>query len=72
MYNLQGVRPVGIEETLRRSIYKLVMRAVGNQAKKAYRSLQLCAGLEAGIEEATHNVAQGKAIVPEGRGVYKD
>ena len=48
------------------------MGAAGDQAKTAYRSLQLCAGLEAGIEEATHNVAQGKAIVPEGRGVYKD
>ena len=44
------------------------MGAAGDQAKTAYRSLQLCAGLEAGIEGATHNVAQKwwerNALVP--------
>ena len=51
-----GVRPVGIGETLRRALAKLVMRAAGEQAKTACGNLQLCAGLEAGIEGATHAV----------------
>ena len=45
-----GVRPVGIGETLHRALAKLVMRAAGDQAKMACGNLQLCAGLEAGIE----------------------
>ena len=48
-----GVCPVGIGETLRRALAKLVMRAAGDQAKTACGNLQLCAGLEAGIEGAT-------------------
>ena len=51
---IPGVRPVGIGETLRRSLAKLVMRAAGDQAKTACGNLQLCAGLEAGTEGATH------------------
>ena len=43
---------------LLRAISKLVMRAVGDQDKTACRSLQLCAGLEDGIEGETHAVAQ--------------
>ena len=53
-----GVRPVGIGETLRRALAKLVMRAAGEQAKTACGNLQLCSGLEAGIEGATHAVGQ--------------
>ena len=53
-----GVRPVGIGETLRRALTKLVMRAAGEQAKTACGNLQLCAGHEAGIEGATHAVGQ--------------
>ena len=53
-----GVRPVGIGETLRRALAKIVMRAAGDQAKTACGNLQLCAGLEAGIEGATHSVGQ--------------
>ena len=53
-----GVRPVGIGETLRRALAKLVMRTAGDQAKKACGNLQLCAGLKAGIEGATHAVGQ--------------
>ena len=49
---------MGIGETLRRALAKLVMRAAGDQAKTACGNLQLCAGLEAGIEEATHAVGQ--------------
>ena len=51
-----GVRPVGIGGKLRRSLAKLVMRAVGDQAKTACGNFQLCAGLEASIEDATHAV----------------
>ena len=53
-----GVRPVGIGETLRRTLAKLVMRAAGDQAKTACGNLQLCAGLEAGIEGDTHTLGQ--------------
>ena len=52
------VRLVGIGETLRRSLAKLVMRAAGDQAKTVCGNLQLCAGLETGIEGATHAVVQ--------------
>ena len=49
---------MGIGETLRRDLAKLVMRAAGDQAKTACGNLQLCEGLKAGIEGATHNVGQ--------------
>ena len=53
-----GVRPMGIGETLRRDLAKLIMRAAGDQVKTSCGNLQLCAGLEAGIEGATHVVGQ--------------
>ena len=53
-----GVRPMGIGETLCRALEKLIMRSAGDQAKKACGNLHLCAGLEAGIEGATHIVGQ--------------
>ena len=49
---------MGIGETLRQDLTKLVMRAAGEQAKTACGNLQLCAGLEAGIEGATRAVGQ--------------
>ena len=49
---------MGIGTTLRRALAKLVMRAPGDQAKTACGNLQLCAGLDAGIEDATHAVEQ--------------
>ena len=52
------VRPVGIREKLRRALAKLVMKAAGDQAKTACGNLQLCAGLEAGIEGANHSIGQ--------------
>ena len=52
------VLPMGIGETIRRALAKLVMRAAGDQAKTACGNLQLCAGLEAGIEGATHAICQ--------------
>ena len=53
-----GVRPVGIGETLRRALAKIVIREAGYQAKTARGNLQLCIGLKAGIEGATHAVGQ--------------
>ena len=53
-----GVHPMGIGETLRQALTKLVMRAAGDQAKTACGKLQLCAGLKAVIEGATHAVGQ--------------
>ena len=50
------MRPVGIGETLYQELAKLVMRAARDQAKKACGSIQLCTGLKAGIEGATHAV----------------
>ena len=52
------VRPVGIGETLHRALAKLVMRADGGQPKIACGNMQLCAGLEVGIEGANHAVGQ--------------
>ena len=49
---------MGIGETLRRALAKLVMRAAGDQAKTACGNLQLYAGLKAGIEGANHAVGQ--------------
>ena len=49
---------MGIGETLRQALAKLVMRAAGDQAKTACGNLQLCAGLKAGIEGANHAVGQ--------------
>ena len=56
-----GVRPVRIGEMLRRALAKLVMRAAGKQAKTACGNLQLCAGLDSGIEGSTHAVGQRRS-----------
>ena len=52
------MRPVGIGKTLRQSLAKLIMREAGDQVKTACGNLQMCAGLEAGIEVETHAVGQ--------------
>ena len=49
---------MGIEETFLRAVSKIVMRAAGEQEKTACGNLQLCAGLEAGIEGANHSIGQ--------------
>eukprot|EP00957_Ditylum_brightwellii_P028143 2125020-Ditylum_brightwellii.AAC.1 len=51
-----GTRPVGIGEAYQQLWAKLVLWKAGDQAKTACRNLQLCAGLEAGIEGAVHAV----------------
>ena len=49
---------MGIGETLFRYLAKLVIREAGDQEKTACGNHQLCAGLEASIEGATHAVGQ--------------
>ena len=49
---------MGIGETLRRALATLIMGAAGDQAKIVCGNLQLCAGLEAGIEGDTHDVGK--------------
>ena len=67
------VRPVGVEETLRRALAKLVMRSARDQEKTACGNLQLCAGLKAGIEISTNAVGQRRlARVLERRGEEED
>ena len=69
-----GVRPVGVADTLRQALAKLVMRAAGDQANTACGNLHLCAGLESRIEVATYAMGQqklesvGKIRIEEGAG----
>ena len=49
---------MGIVEALRWDLTKLVMRAAGDQTKMACGNMQVCAGLEAGIEDATNSMRQ--------------
>ena len=51
-----GIRPVGIGEIWRRAIAKFALSLCGKDTKAACGRTQLCAGLEAGIEEASHAV----------------
>ena len=52
------VRPMGIGETLIRALANILMREAGVQANMSYGKLHLCAKIESGIEEATHDVGQ--------------
>ena len=47
-----GVRPVGIGETLRRIIGKSVAKALRNEIQVAGGCLQTCTGIEAGISKS--------------------
>ena len=49
-----GVRPVGIGETLRRIMGKTVARVLKEDIQLASGTLQTCAGLESGIEASIH------------------
>ena len=53
-----GDRPIGIGETLHRMIGKAVCLATRLDAALVCGSDQLCAGLQAGIEEAIHGMNQ--------------
>ena len=53
-----GLYPVGIGETLCWALVKLIVRSAGDQVKTGCGNLQLCAGLEASIEGATHAVGR--------------
>ena len=68
---LLEVLPVGLGEMLRRTITKLIMRAVEDQAKTACGGLQLCIYLGDGIEGVTHAVVHRRqertASVPGAR-----
>ena len=49
-----GVRPVGVGEIWRRLFAKTVLILAVGEAKETCGADQLCAGLEAGIEEGIH------------------
>ena len=49
-----GIRPIGICETPRRIIAKVVLLAIKGDLQEATGSLQLCAGQISGIEAAVH------------------
>ena len=51
-----GIRPMGIGELWRRLITKCFLKVAGQQAKEACGTLQLCAGLEAGVEGGVHTM----------------
>lgn len=53
-----GVRPVGIGETLRRIVGKCVIKTLGTEVQMAAGTLQTCAGVESGIEAAIHAMAK--------------
>ena len=53
-----GVRPVGIGETLRRIMGKSIAKALRNDIQMAGGCLQTCTGIEAGIEAAIHAMAK--------------
>ena len=49
-----GVRPIGVDEVLRRIMGKAVTWACKNEIKEAAGPLQTCAGFKAGAEAAIH------------------
>ena len=51
-----GVRPVGIGETLRRIIGKTVARVLKKDILNSCGPIQTCTGIESGIEAAIHAV----------------
>ena len=59
------VCPAGIGETLLQALAKLFMREAEDQSKTVCGNLQLCTGLDSGIEGATHAV--GNIILDRAR-----
>ena len=56
IYKQPGDRPVRVGEVLRQVIGKIAMKHLRKDVLKATRSLQLCAGQDAGSEAAIHAV----------------
>ena len=50
----EGIRPIGVGETLRRIIAKAVTRTLTLDIQQASGSLQTCCGIDSGIEAAVH------------------
>ncbi len=53
-----GVRPVGVGETLRRIVGKVICLVTRLDAEKVCGATQLCAGVVAGIEGAVHALSE--------------
>ena len=51
---MPGVRPIGIEEVVRRAISKAIVGAIQDEIKQVAGCSQLCAGMEAGCEVGVH------------------
>jgi hypothetical protein len=51
-----GVRPLGVGETWRRAMAKILLLVAGAEAKNACGINQLCAGLEAGKESGINKM----------------
>ena len=58
-----GIRPMGIGESLRRLMAKLVLATTGHQATAACGIDNLCAGLPAGIEGSVHTLQLVAALL---------
>ena len=53
-----GVCTMGVGETLHHYLSKIFIREAGYQTNMTCENLQLCTGLEAGIEGSTYDVGQ--------------
>ena len=51
-----GMHPVGVRETLRRILSKIVIKVKGTEATMACQDEQMCAGLKAGIGGIAYGV----------------
>ena len=53
-----GVRPIGVCQTLRRILGKVILRVVGPYIRQEVGMSQLCAGQRSGCEPAVHDVTR--------------
>ena len=58
-----GLRPIGVEEVLRRISGKLVMMISKQDVMRGAGSLQVCDGQEASVEAAIHAVHEYSKII---------
>ena len=59
-----GVRPIGVDEVLRRIVGKVVMKVIKGDIQESVGSLQVCAGQAGGCEaaiHAMHNIFENEA-----------